>query len=174
MKVKQIFFTGKGKAELLDSEIDPIKDSEVLIESVYIPISAGTERANLMRMPNTGSFNLAEGERGWGGGYSCAGIIKEVGQNVKSVSVGDKVLAFWSENRSYNVVPEENVIRLPDKSLYLKHAAFAFIASFSAAAIRKTRLEFGESAMVFGLGILGAFAVKLLRIAGAFPLLWRI
>lgn len=171
MKIKQIFFTGKGKAELLDNEINHIKDNEVLIESAYIPISAGTERANLMRMPNTGAFDLAEGERGWGGGYSCAGIVKEVGQNVKSVSVGDKVLAFWSNNCSHNVIPEQNVVKLPDQSLDLKYAAFAFIASFPAAAIRKTRLEFGESAMVFGLGILGAFAVQLLRAVGAFPII---
>ena len=39
------------------------------------------------------------------------------------------------------------------------------------AAIRKTRLEMGESAIVMGLGILGTIAVKLLRLAGAVPII---
>lgn len=106
MIIKQIFFTGKGKAELLDNEIEPINDDEVLVETAYVPISAGTERANLMRMPNTGAHGLPEGEHSWGGGYSSAGFIKEIGQNVKNLTVGDRVLTFWSNNRSYNPVPQ--------------------------------------------------------------------
>lgn len=39
------------------------------------------------------------------------------------------------------------------------------------AAIRKTRLEIGESAIVMGLGILGMLGVKLLRAAGAYPVI---
>ena len=171
MIIKQIFFTGKGKAELLDNEIEPINDDEVLVETAYVPISAGTERANLMRMPNTGAYGLPEGEHNWGGGYSSVGFIKEIGQNVKNLTVGDRVLTYWSNNRSYNPVHASNVVKLPNQMLDLKHAAFAFIASFSAAAIRKTRIEFGESAIVFGMGILGAFAVQLLRNCGAYPII---
>lgn len=50
MNSKQIFFTGKGKAELLDAALPPIADDEVLVETAYVPISAGTERACLMRI----------------------------------------------------------------------------------------------------------------------------
>ena len=39
------------------------------------------------------------------------------------------------------------------------------------AAIRKCRLEIGESAVVMGLGILGLIAVQLLRAAGAVPVI---
>ncbi|NLB40752.1 MAG: theronine dehydrogenase, partial [Clostridiales bacterium] len=52
MIVKEIVFTGKGKAELLSGEIGLVGDNEVLVETAYTAISAGTERANLMRMPN--------------------------------------------------------------------------------------------------------------------------
>ena len=47
----------------------------------------------------------------------------------------------------------------------------ALIATFPLAAIRKTHLEIGESAMVMGLGILGIFAVQELRAAGAYPVI---
>lgn len=52
-----------------------------------------------------------------------------------------------------------------------KEASMALISIFPLAAIRKTRLEIGESAMVMGLGILGIFAVQELKAAGAYPVI---
>ncbi|HHV95151.1 MAG TPA: zinc-binding alcohol dehydrogenase [Clostridiaceae bacterium] len=171
MKTKRIVFTGIGKAELWDYNVPHPKEGEVLVETMYTAVSAGTERANLMRMPNTGAYLVDDSEPVWSGGYSSTGIVKEIGEGVKSVSVGDKVLVIWGPNTGLKVVPEHNVIKIEDRTLDLKHAAFALIASFSAAGVRKTRLEFGESAMVFGIGILGAFAVQICRLAGAFPVI---
>ena len=45
------------------------------------------------------------------------------------------------------------------------------IATVPLAAIRKCRLELGESAIVMGMGILGIFALKLLKAAGAAPII---
>ena len=50
-------------------------------------------------------------------------------------------------------------------------ASLAHIATFPMAAIRKCKLEMGESAMVMGLGILGQFAIRMLRAAGATPII---
>ena len=47
----------------------------------------------------------------------------------------------------------------------------ALISTFPLAAIRKSKIEIGESAMVMGLGILGIFAVQELKIAGAYPII---
>jgi threonine dehydrogenase-like Zn-dependent dehydrogenase len=47
----------------------------------------------------------------------------------------------------------------------------ALISTFPLAAIRKTKLEIGESALVMGLGILGIFAVQELKAAGAYPII---
>ena len=47
----------------------------------------------------------------------------------------------------------------------------ALIATFPLAAIRKAKLEIGESAMVMGLGILGIFAVQELKASGAYPII---
>ncbi len=169
--MKTIVFTGVGKAALIDAEMPEMKENHVLVVSQFTAIRAGSERASLMRMPNTLSFGLPEGTQCWGGGYSSVGIVKETGKGVQMVSPGDRVLTFWSENQQFNVVPEHHVVKIKEDTLDSAHAAFAFIASFPAAAIRKTRLEFGESAIVFGMGILGAFAVQLLRAAGAYPII---
>ena len=62
------------------------------------------------------------------------------------------------------------MIRIPDE-VTSAEASMALIPTFPLAAIRKTKLEIGESAMVMGLGILGIFAVQLLRVAGAYPVI---
>lgn len=171
MKTTKIVFTDVGKAELLDFDIkEHPAENEVLVETEYTAISAGTERANLMHMPNLvddldgGTFPKILG-------YCCAGTVKEAGSGVKNVALGDRVIGHWGHHSRFNFFPENNVIKINHESLPSEHAAFLFIASFSAAGLRKTQLEFGESAMVFGMGLLGAFAVQLCRAAGAVPVI---
>lgn len=53
MENKQIFFTGVHKAELLENEVDQVKENEVLTKMEYTVISGGTERACLLGMNNT-------------------------------------------------------------------------------------------------------------------------
>jgi threonine dehydrogenase-like Zn-dependent dehydrogenase len=61
------------------------------------------------------------------------------------------------------------VVKIPE-GVSTAEASMALIATFPLAAIRKTHLEIGESALVMGLGILGIFAVQELRAAGAYPI----
>jgi threonine dehydrogenase-like Zn-dependent dehydrogenase len=64
----------------------------------------------------------------------------------------------------------DRVYKLAD-NVSFENAAFAHISIFPLAAIRKCRFEIGESAIVMGLGVLGLFAVKLLQVAGAAPII---
>lgn len=172
MKCKQIVFTEKNKAELLTVEvdIDSPADNDVVVETMFSTISAGTERANLIGDPNV------NGGLSYGtffprtSGYNCAGVVVKKGNNVKSVDIGDKVVVYWSCHKKYNVVPETQVVKMDD-NISFETGAMSFISTFPMAAIRKTRIEIGESAMVMGLGILGMLAVKLLRTAGAVPII---
>ena len=63
-----------------------------------------------------------------------------------------------------------NVLRIPDE-ISMEEAALAVIATFPLAAVRKTKPELGESALVMGLGILGIFSVQLLKAAGVYPVI---
>lgn len=171
MKCGQIVFTEKNKAELLETEVNEPEANEVMVETFFSTISCGTERANL-----TGDPNVSAG-KGYGVqfprylGYNVAGVVVKKGSDVKSVEVGDRVVVYWSVHKKYNVVPEERVVKIEDDSISFESAAMSFISTFPMAAIRKTRVEMGESAMVMGLGILGMIAVKLLRAAGAVPVI---
>ncbi len=167
MKTKQIIFTGEKCAEVKEVEYSQPSDNEILVKMSYTTISNGTEKANL-----TGDKNVyGRGETPdvlfpRFTGYSGAGIVEEVGKNVTKVKKGDRVATSWGVHKGICSFREDQVDIVPD-SVSLSGASMVHIATFPIAAIRKVKFEIGESAIVMGMGILGAFAVKLLRAAGA-------
>ena len=169
MKTKQIVFT-EPVAELLDVEYLPPRDDEVTVELSYSAISSGTEKANLIGQRN-GTKQAEDEEAKFPRmvGYSAAGRVIEVGSGVKDIAVGDRVVVFWGMHKKRITVRRSNVIRIPE-GVSDAEASMSLISTFPLAAIRKTHLEIGESALVMGLGILGIFAVQELRAAGAYPI----
>lgn len=171
MLTKQIVFTKPYAAELLEVECLPPKANEVTVELEYSAISSGTEKANFIGLRN--GTNVAEDDEAVFPrtvGYSAAGIVTDIGNDVKDIKIGDKVAVYWGKHKKNITVNRNNVIKIPDE-VSTKEASMALISTFPLAAIRKTRLEIGESAMVMGLGILGIFAVQELKAAGAYPVI---
>ena len=171
MKIKHIVFTEINKAELLEKNLPDPKGDEVLVKTEISTISAGTERANITGDPNVNANGASGVIFPRTSGYNSVGTVVAIGPDVTSVAVGDRVVVYWGKHRSYNLVRENNVVKINDSAVSNSSAAMSFIASFPLAAIRKTRIEMGESAMVMGLGILGLIGVKLLRAAGAVPII---
>lgn len=170
---KQIVFVEKDKAELLDVESQTLGVNQVRVKTIFSTISNGTERANITGNPNIG-IDVKPGSSvvfPRVSGYSTSGIVVEKGENVKSLEIGDRVAMYWTTHRSYNVVDEKNAVKIEGDNVSLEEAALAHIATFPLAAIRKTRFEIGESAMIMGLGTLGLLAVGLARVAGAVPVI---
>ncbi len=169
MKRKNIVFTAKRQVELLDASPYELSDDHVLVANEFSVISAGTERACLLDLPNIG---VPPGQFPRIKGYSGVGRVVEKGSHIRSVEVGDRVLTHWGSNHSnYNYLSEDNILKIEDESLLSEHAVFAIVAGFSLNGLRKTRFEVGESAAVLGLGILGMFSVALCRIAGGAPVI---
>jgi 2-desacetyl-2-hydroxyethyl bacteriochlorophyllide A dehydrogenase len=170
MNRKIIAFTAVGKAELQDAAFRKLEDDAVLVKNEVSAISAGTERACLLDLPNLADVKPGQYPKHLG--YSGVGRVVETGRNVRGAKVGDRVLTHWgSVHSNYNYIAEENLLRIDDDALASEHAVFAVIAGFSLNGLRKTRLEIGESAAVVGMGILGAFALALCRIAGGAPVI---
>ena len=171
MKAKQIVFTEINTAKLLEKELPELSSHSVMVKTAVSTVSAGTERANITGDPNVNATGKPSVSFPRASGYSSAGEVIAVGSEVRSVKIGDRVVVFWGLHREINVVDEKTVVKIEESSVSFESAAMSFITSFSMAAIRKTRLEIGESAMVMGLGILGMLAVKLLVAAGAVPVI---
>jgi len=162
VKNKQIIFTEKNTAALLEVPYKSPEYGEVVVETEYSTVSCGTEKANIIGI--VGDFPIKYL------GYSSSGTVVAKGDGVNDIEVGDKVVVYWGTHSKYNTVPQNKVVKIDD-GINMQEAAMSFIATFSLAAIRKTRLEIGESAIVVGLGLLGQLAVKLLRAAGAYPII---
>ncbi len=170
MQRKRILFTSPGVAELAQVECPELKAGQVLVRMVVSSISSGTERANLIGDPNTNSKRPASVKWPRSGGYSSAGIIEAVAPDVENLAVGDRVAMFWSTHATLVPIGAEDVLKLPD-DVPFEEAALWNIATFPMAAIRKCRLEMGESAIVMGQGVLGKMAIMELRAAGAVPII---
>ncbi len=171
MKSKNIVFTKPNTAELLSEDIKPIGEKEVLVKLAVSTISSGTEKANLIGEVNISvASNRTVAHFPRRVGYSSSGIITAVGSKVTGVSVGDRVAVSWSKHAQYCVVPCNNVYKIRDDTTF-EEGAMWHISTFPMAAIRKCRVEIGESALVMGVGILGMMAIKLLKLSGACPLI---
>ncbi len=165
MKSKTIAFTAPKIAELIERETVPVKDDLVMVETEYTAVSGGTERANIMGMPNVGAgFPKFLG-------YCGVGYVRDIGDKVTKVSVGDRVLIYHGQHTQYNVVPENDLTIVEDDDIPSLDASLVIIASMGLGGVRKLEIELGESAMVMGLGLLGIFSVQFLRLNGANPLI---
>ncbi|MCK5804057.1 MAG: zinc-binding alcohol dehydrogenase [Lentisphaeria bacterium] len=161
-----VVFESIGQAVLKQFEVRRPKAGEVLLESEYTVVSAGTERANLMNLPNTSNtFPYYPG-------YCGVGRVVAVGDGVENAKVGDRALTtFSSGHRSHAVQKAADLTMVRDDRIESLDAAFVAIAAMGLQGVRKLKLELGESAMVIGLGLLGMFASQLARIDGAVPVI---
>lgn len=173
MRNKQIVFTKKNTAKLLEVEYLEPESNEVVVKTAFSTISCGTEKANITGnsnvSPHTDENNPAVFPRSLG--YSSSGVVIAKGSGVKTLDVGDKVAMSWSLHKSINVVSEGNAVKFNEENISMQEAALCHIATFPMAALRKTKLEIGESMLVMGLGILGLMAVHFAKTAGAVPVI---
>ena len=172
ISMKRIVFTKPNTAELLPYEIEDPQEKEVQVALAVSTISSGTERANVMGSRTVAWVRPEDEEAIFPryGGYSSAGVVVKVGSRVADLAVGDRVALSWSTHSQVVNIDAGNVHKL-DAGISFSEGALMHIATFPLAAIRKCRLEIGEPAVVMGMGVLGMMAVKLLKLAGAAPII---
>jgi predicted dehydrogenase/threonine dehydrogenase-like Zn-dependent dehydrogenase len=102
-------------------------------------------------------------------GYSCAGVVEEVGRDVPGLSRGDRVAcggAGYANHAEFNYVPKNLVAKIPE-NVSFEDASCATVGSIALHGVRQCDLRLGENACVIGLGLLGLLAVQLLKASGA-------
>lgn len=161
--MKKIIFKSKYNAELCEAEDRTPGENEVKVRLFYSALSAGTERA-LITANEDGDATCKFGFPS-SSGYSGSGVITDIGNNVKNIKIGDRVMVHGGGHQQFCTVNQKEVVKVPD-NVGLDEAAFTIIAGFSLAAVRKAMPELGHNCLVCGLGILGQFAVQYLKICG--------
>ena len=102
-------------------------------------------------------------------GYSCAGVVADVGEGVVDIHVGDRVAcagAGYANHAAVNVVPRNLVARIPD-AVSFEEAAFATLGAIALQGVRRAEPGLGDRVAVLGLGLLGQITAQMLHAAGA-------
>lgn len=172
-----------------------LKRGMVLVRTCYSVISAGTERSKVelgkksllgkaMARPDlvrlvlkqvkeqglldTASRVLTKLGTDSAMGYSSAGVVVEVADDVSEFRVGDKVACAgggYASHAELVVVPKNLVAKVPD-GVSLQDAAYTTLGAIALQGIRQAAPTLGETVMVIGLGLLGQLLVQLLKANG--------
>src|SRR6266852_1007947 len=96
-------------------------------------------------------------------GYSAAGTVIEVGNDVSNFHVGDRV--GYASHAEVLSVPKNLCVRLPIEVSF-DAAAFSTLGAIALQGVRLAELTLGESVVVIGLGLIGQITAQLLKANG--------
>lgn len=154
---------GKGLEMARVTAVD-MGENDVEIAPLYSFISAGTELRSLevIKAAEPGSHPKAKM------GYSQVGVIKRVGEAVKGIAPGDRVVAIGAGayHATRTVVAQNLVVPLPE-GVCPQEASLAAMFCFALESVYKSDVKIGENVVVFGAGMMGQMATRLYQIAGA-------
>lgn len=100
-------------------------------------------------------------------GYSCAGEVIAVADDVRDFNIGDRVACGGSTAVHSEVVavPVNLCVKLPVQ-VSTKDAAFTTLGAIALQGVRQADLRLGENCVVIGLGMLGQLTMQLLQAGG--------
>jgi 2-desacetyl-2-hydroxyethyl bacteriochlorophyllide A dehydrogenase len=163
-----VVFEQPRVAKVVPAELPRPKRGEILVETIASLISTGTELTILSGEFPEHSVWAAYGKFPFVAGYSNVGRVTEAGDEVDRALVGRRV-ATRSPHAAWVTAPAASAVVIPD-AVTDEQAAFFSIAGIVMNSVRRANVHWGESVVVFGLGILGQLTVRLCELAGA----WRI
>jgi len=207
--MKQIIQNNRtGKLELNDVPPPLLRSKGLLIQNFSSLISAGTEKAsvdiarkNLLgkakERPDeakkvirsirdngiTNTFKIVTDRLNapTPKGYSCAGKVIAVGDEVKEFQTGDRVAcagANYASHAEVVWVPKNLCVKIPiieshpidiestNNFLSFEESAFVTLGSIAMQGVRQAEIKLGEKIAVIGLGLLGQITIQLLKVSG--------
>lgn len=101
-------------------------------------------------------------------GYSAAGVVVEVGEQVDGFKVGDRVACAGAgiANHAEIINVPVNLAVLVPPTLATQQAATVTLGAIALQGVRRTAPTLGETIVVVGLGVLGQLAVQLFKANG--------
>ncbi|MHA1380802.1 MAG: bi-domain-containing oxidoreductase [Candidatus Helarchaeota archaeon] len=191
--MKQILIK-RGKIYTEEVTVPKINENTVLVKVYYSCISAGTEMSSLMSSKESLLKNALKKPRKVAKainrikreglirtikklknkldeaiqiGYSTAGIVIDVGSNIKDIKIDDRVACGGgiANHAEYIEVPRNLLVKIPDR-IDLDLASTVALGSIAMQGVRRADVRLGEYVAVIGLGILGQITVQLLKANG--------
>jgi len=167
---RALWFAAPRKAEFRPEIIPPPGPGKVRVRTIASAISHGTEmlvyRGEVL--PDT-TLDLPTLAGGYGFpikyGYAAVGRVLDLAPGVAGLAPGDLVFVHHPHQSAFTV-PSEMPVRLPDG---LDPLSGLFIANLETAVniVHDASIRLGETAVVFGQGVVGLLVARLLKLAGA-------
>ena len=169
LKAKTLFFIAPKKVELRETILPPLKEDEVLVETICSAISAGTEmlvyRNQFPHLKDSHDSLSSDLNYPLAYGYACVGKVKEIGSAVNREWENRFVFAFQSHT-SHFITQPDSLFPIPD-SLIPETACFFPNMETAVNLIQDGAPILGERVLVLGQGVIGLLTASLLS---EFPL----
>jgi threonine dehydrogenase-like Zn-dependent dehydrogenase len=161
MKANGVYAVAKDTVELREFDVDEsaLGPDDVLVETLYTAISPGTE-LDCVSGKETSWFHFPQQL-----GYCSVGKIAAVGSEVADYALGDVVLAATSHASHHLIEANEIRAKVPAE-LDPRTAVWAHMANIAITALRASAAELGDTVVVLGQGLIGAFAAQLFQAQG--------
>src|SRR5215213_5935504 len=194
--MKQILQNRKtGRPFVGEVPVPALQRGRVLVRTVASLISAGTERAAVelvskglvqearqrpdlvkavvAKVKNEGLLNTFASVRdkmaaSQALGYSAAGIVAAVADDVMEFQVGDRVACAgvgYASHAEVLSVPKNLCVHLPE-GVNFESGAYGTLGAIALQGVRLAEPTLGESVVVIGLGLVGQLTVQLLKANG--------
>lgn len=194
--MKQVLQNRKtGRPFVGEVPVPALRKGRVLVRTVASLISAGTERAAVelvskglvqearqrpdlvkavvAKVKNEGILNTFASVRdkmaaSQALGYSAAGIVAAVADDVAEFQVGDRVACAgvgFASHAEVLSVPKNLCVHLPD-DVSFEAGAYGTLGAIALQGVRLAEPTLGESVVVIGLGLVGQLTVQLLKANG--------
>lgn len=166
---KTLFFTAPKQVEVRETILPPLKDNEVLVETVCSAISAGTEmlvyRGQFPQMKDAHDAVSSGLRYPLAYGYACVGVVREIGKLVNLGLAGKLVFSF-QPHTSHFVAKTDSLFPIPH-SLSPANACFLPNMETAVNLVQDGAPILGERVLVLGQGVVGLLTASLLN---EFPL----
>ncbi len=192
--MKQVLIK-RGQVTVENVPAPLVEDGHILVEVAYSLISAGTEISSvessgksliqralerpdrvlqaidhLRKQGIQKTVAKVQGQVAGGSptGYSCSGVVIQVGRGVNGFQPGDRVAcagAGIANHAEIVLVPTNLAVKVPD-GCDLKDAASVTLGAIAMQGVRRADPRLGEIVAVIGLGLLGQLTVQLVKAAG--------
>lgn len=166
MRIREVVVTGPSQVEVQERELDEkLGPGELLIETEYTFISAGTELANYTgREPavfKPGNWCTYP----WRSGYANVGRVKAVAPGVTRAAPGQRVFTFANHASAVKYADARMLIGVPD-GLDPALAAASRMAGVAFTGMILAEIKGNPWVAVFGLGTVGNLAAQAFRARG--------
>lgn len=183
-----------GRMEIIEVPAPSVERGKVLVKNYFSVISAGTEgktvsdarlgyiaKAKARKKELLAVVEMAKTQGLWNTykvvmnkleapatlGYSSAGLVIQVGDDIHDIKPGDYVACAGLEacHAEMVSVPYNLCVKVKDPA-YLKQSSFVALGSIALQGIRRSQATIGENILVIGLGAIGLLTIQMLNAAG--------